>query len=63
MIAVIKQGVSADQIDNLIAWLKAQQLTVHISNGEYNTVLGLVGDTTHVDMELLENHVPNSFEN
>ncbi len=55
MIAVIKQGVAADQIDNLIAWLEAQNVGVHISNGEYNTVLGLVGDTTRVDMELLEN--------
>lgn len=55
MIAVIKHGVSADQIDNLIAWLETQKVTVHISNGEYNTVLGLVGDTTNVDMELLQN--------
>ncbi len=55
MIAVIKHGVAEDQIENLIAWLKSQQLTVHISNGEYNTVLGLVGDTSHVDMELLQN--------
>ena len=55
MIAVIKQGVAQEQVDNLIMWLQSQQLTVHISNGEYNTVLGLVGDTSHVDMELLEN--------
>lgn len=55
MIAVIKHGVAEEQIDNLITWLQSQQLTVHISNGEYNTVLGLVGDTSHVDMELLQN--------
>ena len=55
MIAVIKQGVSAEQVENLIAWLEAQRVTVHISNGEYNTVLGLVGDTSGVDMELLQN--------
>ena len=55
MIAVIKQGVSAEQVENLIAWLETQQVTVHISNGEYNTVLGLVGDTSGVDMELLQN--------
>ena len=55
MIAVIKHGVSTDQIENLIAWLETQKVAVHISNGEYNTVLGLVGDTTNVDMELLQN--------
>ena len=55
MIAVIKQGVTDNQIENLIAWLETQKVAVHISKGEYNTVLGLVGDTTRVDMELLEN--------
>ena len=55
MIAVIKSGVPQEQIDNLIAWLETQKVAVHISNGEYNTVLGLVGDTSGVDMELLQN--------
>ena len=55
MIAVIKQGVTDNQIDNLISWLEMQKVKVHISKGEYNTVLGLVGDTSSVDMELLEN--------
>ena len=55
MIAVIKQGVSQSQIDNLVNWLESQQLTVHRSEGVYNTILGLVGDTTHVDIELLQN--------
>ncbi len=55
MIAVIKQGVSKAQIDNLVNWLETQNLSVHRSEGVYNTILGLVGDTTHVDIELLQN--------
>lgn len=55
MIAVIKQGVPQAQIDNVVNWLEAQNLTVHRSEGVYNTILGLVGDTTHVDIELLQN--------
>lgn len=55
MIAVIKSGVPENQVENLIHWLQAQNLNVHISKGEYTTVLGLVGDTTKVDMELLQN--------
>ncbi len=55
MIAVIKQGVSQAQVDNLVNWLEMQNLTVHRSEGVYNTVLGLVGDTTHVDIELIRN--------
>ena len=55
MIAIIKQGVNERQIENLISWLESQQLTVHLSKGEYTTILGLVGDTSKIDIELLEN--------
>lgn len=55
MIAIIKQGVKDNQIENLISWLEAQSLTVHLSKGEYTTILGLVGDTSKLDIELLEN--------
>jgi 3-deoxy-7-phosphoheptulonate synthase len=54
MIAVIKSGVSQEQINNLIDWFKSQGLKVHISEGEFKTVLGLVGDTTKVDIDLLK---------
>ncbi len=55
MIAIIKQGVNERQINNLVEWLEAQELTVHLSKGEYTTILGLVGDTSKIDIELLEN--------
>ena len=53
MITVLKQGVSQQQIDNLVEWFEKQGLRVHISEGEYNTILGLIGDTSKVDVELL----------
>ncbi|MBP3634339.1 MAG: 3-deoxy-7-phosphoheptulonate synthase [Oscillospiraceae bacterium] len=53
MIAIIKAGTSKEQIDNLIRWLENQGLKIHISEGDYYTVLGLVGDTGKIDMELL----------
>ncbi len=55
MIAVIKQGTEQKQIDTLIQWLNTQGVSTHISNGEYSTVLGLIGDTSRIDIELLEN--------
>ena len=55
MIAVIKQGTEQKQIENLIQWLNTQGVSTHISNGEYSTVLGLIGDTSRIDIELLEN--------
>ena len=53
MIVVLKHGVEAAKREQLIDWLKGQGLTIHISEGEYQTVLGLVGDTTRVDMDLI----------
>lgn len=55
MIAVIKQGTEPKQIENLIRWLNTQGVSTHVSNGEYSTVLGLIGDTSKIDIELLEN--------
>ncbi len=54
MVAVVKQGTTQKQIDNLCAWFKSRGLDVHISNGKTCTVLGLVGDTSKIDIELLE---------
>ena len=54
MIAVLKNGVPQEQVDNLIAWLNGQDVQVHISKGDSETVLGLVGDTSKIDIELLE---------
>ena len=54
MIAVLKAGTTQQQIDSLTAWFEQQGLEIHISRGKYQTVLGLVGDTTKIDTELLE---------
>jgi 3-deoxy-7-phosphoheptulonate synthase len=54
MIAVLKQNATTDQREHLISWLKEQGLDVHISVGREHTVLGLVGDTGKIDVELLQ---------
>lgn len=54
MIAVIKQNTSKEQLEHLINWLTEQNVEVHISKGVNHTVLGLVGDTTKIDMDLLD---------
>jgi len=53
MIAVLKHGTTPEQTAHLVAWLKHMNLDVHISEGAEVTVLGLIGDTSRVDMELL----------
>ena len=53
MIAVLKRGTTNEQREHLIQWLKHMSLEVHVSEGKEFTVLGLVGDTSRVDIELL----------
>jgi len=53
MIAVLKEGTTQAQAEHLMQWLKNMDLDVHISAGAEVTVLGLVGDTSQVDTELL----------
>ncbi len=53
MIVVMKQNVNPDRQEQLVDWLKSMGLGVHISSGEYQTVLGLIGDTSKVDMDLI----------
>jgi len=53
MIAVLKHGTTQAQTDHLVQWLRHMNLDVHISQGKEVTILGLVGDTSRVDMELL----------
>ena len=54
MIAILKRGTTQAQASHLVDWLKSQNLDVHISEGSEVTVLGLIGDTSAVDMELLD---------
>ncbi len=53
MIVVLKHNVSDARKKQLIAWLENLGLRIHVSDGEYQTVLGLIGDTTRVDMDLV----------
>lgn len=53
MIVVLKPDVDESKQDKLIEWLKGMNLGVHVSKGEYQTVLGLIGDTAKVDMDLI----------
>ena len=53
MIIVLKQNPNQEQYEHLQKWLKDQQLEVHVSEGKHSTILGLVGDTSVVDIDLV----------
>ena len=54
MIVVLNPGASPERTQHLIHWLEEQNLGVHVSKGEYQTVLGLIGNTSKVDIEMLQ---------
>ena len=53
MIVILKKNPEEKQLGNLMAWLESQNITIHTSAGEMHTILGLVGDTSHLDIDLL----------
>ena len=53
MIAVLKNSATDSQIESIVEWIRSVGLDVHISRGEYQTVLGLIGDTAKIDGDLL----------
>lgn len=53
MIVVIKANQEQKQIDNLTKWIKGLGLDVHMSQGANSTIIGLIGDTSKVDIDLI----------
>ena len=53
MIAILKHGTTQEQTQSLIQWLNRMNMDVHVSEGKEVTVLGLIGDTSRIDMDLL----------
>lgn len=51
MLVILRHNISEEKRDQLIGWLQSQQLGVHISVGSYHTVLGLIGDTSRIDID------------
>ena len=53
MIVILKENPEQKQLDNLKSWLESMNLSIHVSEGAHHTVLGLIGDTTAVDIDLI----------
>lgn len=53
MIIVLKNNQDQKQIQNLKNWIQGLGLEIHESKGENTTLLGLIGDTSLVDIDLI----------
>jgi len=54
MIVVLKEGTTEQQRKSLCDWFRSMGLEVHISEGEYKTIIGLIGETSKVDIDMVE---------
>ena len=54
MIVILKPFTPADRMEHLLHWLQSQGVGTHVSQGDYQTVIGLIGDTSRIDLDLLQ---------
>ncbi|MBP1556694.1 MAG: 3-deoxy-7-phosphoheptulonate synthase, partial [Oscillospiraceae bacterium] len=54
MVVVLKRNPDKKQLDNLTNWIKSMGIEIHVSQGSMQTLLGLVGDTSLIDVDLIE---------
>ena len=54
MIVILKDRADERQVENLTMWLQSMNIGTHISRGSEHTIIGLIGDTSAVDIELLQ---------
>lgn len=54
MIIIIKKGAHDVQVENLKTLLRSKNIEPHVSQGALQTLIGCVGDVSHIDPGLIE---------
>ena len=54
MIVILKDRADERQVENLTNWLASMNISTQITHGSRHTIVGLIGDTSVVDIELLQ---------
>ncbi|MDR0897754.1 MAG: 3-deoxy-7-phosphoheptulonate synthase [Oscillospiraceae bacterium] len=53
MIILLKENANPKQVDNLTKWLKQRGFDLHMSVGAHHSLIGLIGDTSQLDIDLI----------
>lgn len=54
MIAILSKRATPQELDNFVSWIENRGFKTHVSHGENETIVGIIGDTTQIDPYLLE---------
>ena len=54
MIAVVKDSATTEQLDHLVRWIEDRGFKTNVSQGDNETLVGIIGDTTRIDPFILE---------
>ena len=54
MVIILRDNPAQKQIDSLVSWLKEKNLDVHIVKGAGQTIIGLIGDTSKIDIDSIK---------
>ena len=54
MVIILRDNPAQKQIDSLVSWLKEKNLDIHIVKGAEQTIIGLIGDTSKIDMDSIK---------
>ena len=53
MIIILKENTTQKQLNDLTEFVKSHGVTPHMTEGVHQTILGLVGDTSRIDIETI----------
>ncbi|MFA5658511.1 MAG: 3-deoxy-7-phosphoheptulonate synthase [Oscillospiraceae bacterium] len=51
MIVILKPDTTPKQIEDMVEWMSKFDIKVNLVTGEHKSILGLIGDTTKIDIE------------
>jgi 3-deoxy-7-phosphoheptulonate synthase len=54
MIIITKRGISAQQLNAVVAWVEDQGYAVHLSEGEERTIIGIIGNGRPLNRQQIE---------
>ena len=54
MIILLPEAVAENDVQQLLNWIKGKGLEPHLSRGEHNILIGLIGDTSRINPDDLK---------